>query len=66
MIKQNPKNIRNRNLTKENISLALKSTDSYADDLIKSLSEKRENRRAKQTWEWEQLRRKTAQIQTQS
>ena len=64
MIKQNPKNIRNRNLTKENISLSLKPTDSYADELIKSLSEKRENRRAKQTWEWEQVRRKTAQLQT--
>ena len=60
MVKQNPKNIRNRNLIKENLSLSLKPTDSYADELIKSLSEKRENKRAKQTWEWEQVRRNSS------
>lgn len=57
MVKQNKTNIRNRNLHKETLSPLVKSADSYTDDLIKSLSEKRENRRAKQTWEWEQVRR---------
>ena len=57
MVKQNKTNIRNRNLHQETLSPLVKSADSYTDELIKSLSEKRENRRAKQTWEWEQVRR---------
>ena len=60
MVKRNPKNIRSHNLTRENLSASTKPADSYADELIKSLSEKRENRRAKQTWEWEQVRRNSA------
>jgi hypothetical protein len=59
MVKRSPKNIRSHNLNRENLSTLVKSADSYADELIKSLSEKRENRRAKQTWEWEQVRRNT-------
>lgn len=57
MVKQNKTNIRNRNLQTETLSPLVKSADSYTDELIKSLAEKRENRRAKQTWEWEQVRR---------
>ncbi|MEK7722870.1 MAG: hypothetical protein AAB336_00840 [Acidobacteriota bacterium] len=60
MVKRNPKNIRSHNLIRENLSASTKPADSYADELIKSLSEKRENRRAKQTWEWEQVRRNSA------
>lgn len=62
MVKRSPKNIRSHNLTKENFSTSLKSAESYTDELIKLLSEKRENRRAKQTWEWEQVRRNTANL----
>lgn len=64
MVKRSQKNLRNHKLNRETLSTSIKSADSYADELIKSLSEKRENRRAKQTWEWEQVRRKTAQLQT--
>ncbi|MBX7171686.1 MAG: hypothetical protein K1X72_12070 [Pyrinomonadaceae bacterium] len=62
MVKPNKANIRNRNLNKETLSPLVKSVDSYTDELIKSLSEKRENRRAKQTWEWEQVRRNSAKL----
>lgn len=62
MVKRSPKNLRNHNLTRENLSAPIKLSDSYTDELIKSLSEKRENRRAKQTWEWEQVRRNTANL----
>lgn len=62
MVKPNKTNIRNRNLNKETLSPLVKSVDSYTDELIKSLSEKRENRRAKQTWEWEQVRRNSSKL----
>lgn len=62
MVKRSPKNLRSHNLTKENLSIQTKSTDSYTDELIKSLSEKRENRRAIKVWEWEQVRRNTPQM----
>lgn len=62
MVKQNKINIRNHNLIKENLSAPIISADSYADELINLLSEKRENRRAKQAWEWEQVRRKSAKL----
>jgi hypothetical protein len=57
MVKQNKVNIRKHSSNQDNLSKLVKSADSYEDELIKSLSEKRENRRAKQTWEWEQVRR---------
>ena len=57
MVKQNKTNIRNHNLHQETLSPLVKTADSYADELIKTLSNKRENRRAKQAWEWEQVRR---------
>lgn len=62
MVKRSPKNSRSHNLSKETYSTSLKLSQSYADELIKSLSEKRENRRAKQTWEWEQVRRNTSNL----
>ena len=62
MVKQSPKNLHSHNLSRENLSKRIKTSESYADELIKSLSEKRENRRAKQTWEWEQVRRNTANL----
>lgn len=62
MVKRSPKNLRSHNLTKENLSIQTKPTDSYTDELIKSLSEKRENRRAIKVWEWEQVRRNTPQM----
>ena len=62
MVKRSPKISRSHNLSKETYSTSLKLSESYADELIKSLSEKRENRRAKQTWEWEQVRRSTANL----
>ena len=58
MVKQNELNSRNRNLSRGNMPPPIsKSADSPEDELINSLSNKRENRRAKQTWEWEQVRR---------
>lgn len=58
MVKQNETNTRNRNLNRGKMPHSLaKSADSPEDELINSLSNKRENRRAKQTWEWEQVRR---------
>ncbi len=62
MVKPNKTNIRNRNLNKETLSPLVKSVESYTDELIKSLSEKCENRRAKQTWEWEQVRRNSSKL----
>ena len=59
MVKRSQKNLRSHNLNRENLSTLVKSADSYADELIKSLSEKRENRRAIKVWEWEQVRRNT-------
>jgi hypothetical protein len=57
MVKRSPKNIRSHKLSRE--ALLTKSADSFTDELIKSLSEKRENRRAAKVWEWEQVRRNT-------
>ena len=58
MVKQNKLTSHNRNLNRGNMPHSLaKSADSPEDELINSLSNKRENRRAKQTWEWEQVRR---------
>jgi hypothetical protein len=62
MVKRSPKNLRQHSLTRENLSPLIKSADSYTDDLIKSLSEKRENRRAVKVWEWELARRNTSQL----
>lgn len=58
MVKQNELNSRNQNLSRGNMLPPIsKSADSPEDELINSLSNRRENRRAKQTWEWEQVRR---------
>lgn len=62
MVKQSKSNIRNHNSNKENLSPLVKSADSYEDDLINSLSQKRENRRAMQTWQWETVRRNSAKL----
>lgn len=62
MVKQSQKNLRNHNLNRETPSPLVKTADSYTDELIKSLSEKRENRRAKQIWEWEQVRRNSIKL----
>jgi hypothetical protein len=60
MVKQNKFIIRNHNLQTETLSQLVKFSDTYTDELINSLSNKRENRRAKQTWEWEQVRRNSS------
>lgn len=62
MVKQNKTNIRNHSKRTENLSPLVKSADSYEDDLINSLSQKRENRRAMQTWQWETVRRNAAKL----
>lgn len=58
----NKTNIRKNNSNKENLSPLVKSADSYEDELINSLSQKRENRRAEQTWQWETVRRNIAKL----
>ena len=60
MVKRSPNNLRKSN--REKLSAPIKLPDSYTDELIKSLSEKRENRRAVKVWEWEQVRRNTPQM----
>ena len=62
MVKRSQKNLRSHNLTRETLSIPLKSADSYTDELINTLSQKRENRRALKVWEWEQTRRNTPQM----
>lgn len=62
MVKRSQKNLRSHNLNRENLSTLVKSADSYADELIKLLSEKRENRRALKVWEWELTRRNNSNL----
>lgn len=61
MVKQSKTNIRN-NRHKENLAPLVKSAESYEDELINSLSQKRENRRAQQTWLWETVRRNAVKL----
>ena len=56
MVKQEKRNIRSYKDNPETPS-ALKSFEPSEDELIRLLSNKRENQRAKQTWEWELTRR---------
>ncbi len=63
MVKQSKINIRNNNKHKENIAALVKPTESHEDELINSLSKKRENRRAQQTWHWETVRRNSVKLQ---
>lgn len=62
MVKRSQNNSRSHNFKPDSYSLTVKNADSLADELIRSLSEKRENIRAKQTWEWEQVRRNTSNL----
>lgn len=57
MVKRlNKTSVRNSNPNPKPLSRQ-KTVEFYEDDLIQSLSQKHENRRAIQTWQWELARR---------